>query len=124
MDGIVEHAPARTAAGTHLIIDLNDGRGLDDLLRVETAMRRAVEAAGAHLLDLHLHHFSPQGITGVALLAESHITVHTWPEIGYAAFDAFMCGEADVRAVVEVFSQAFETGNLTVRAIQRGPAAQ
>ena len=117
MDG---QNPVQVAQGTHLIIDLNDGQGLDDLLRVETAMRQAVKAAGAQLLDIHLHHFSPQGITGVALLAESHITVHTWPEIGYAAFDAFMCGTAEVHAVVEVFSQAFETENLTVRAIERG----
>ena len=119
MDGI---EPVKLAAGTHLIIDLNGGQWLNDMDRVEAAMRRAVAASGARLLDLHLHHFSPQGITGVALLAESHITVHTWPEIGYAAFDAFMCGTADVNAVIDVFSQAFETENLTVRTIERGPS--
>ena len=119
MDG-AKAAEAHTALGTHLIIDLHGGTGLDDMARIETALRKAVAASGATLLDLHLHRFTPQGVTGVAMLAESHITVHTWPERGYAAFDAFMCGRADPWKVVNILSDAFETKDVKVRALERG----
>ena len=122
MDG-TEPAQVQPGLGTHLIIDLQDGIGLDDPERVEAALRRAVDAAGATLLGLHLHRFSPQGVTGVAILAESHITVHTWPERGFAAFDAFMCGTADPTAVVDVLAQAFETDNVQTRSLTRGTRA-
>ena len=108
------------AAGRHLIVDLEGGAGLDDPDRIEAAMRAAVRATGASLLHLHLHRFSPQGVTGVALLAESHITVHTWPEIGYAAFDIFMCGDTDPEAALPVLARAFETDRITVRTLHRG----
>ena len=79
--------------GTHLLADLFGCTGLDDVARVERALRAAVTAAGATLLDLKLHSFGPeQGVTGVALLAESHISIHTWPERDYAAIDIFLCG--------------------------------
>ena len=119
MDG-TSPASAHTGLGTHLIIDVHHAQGLDDAERVETALRAAVTASGARLLGLHLHRFAPQGITGVAVLAESHITVHTWPERGYGAFDAFMCGAADPHAVVAVLAEAFETKNVRVRAFDRG----
>ena len=67
-------------AGTHLILDLWDAEGLDNLELMESAMREAVITCGATLLHVHLHHFTPSyGISGVAVLAESHISVHTWP---------------------------------------------
>ncbi len=79
--------------GTHLIADLFGCRHLADLPRIEAALRAAVAAADATLLDLRLHGFGEgQGITGVALLAESHISIHTWPEHGAAAIDIFLCG--------------------------------
>ncbi len=121
MDG-TNPTPARQGLGTHVIIDVKNGTGLDDQARVETALRAAVDASGATLLGLHLHQFAPQGITGVALLAESHITVHTWPELGFGAFDAFMCGGADPFAVVDVLVAAFETDDVQVRALDRGEA--
>ena len=87
-----------TFAGSHLIVDLWEAEGLDDKDRIEQAMIDAVEAAGATLLHIHLHTFTPGGgISGVAVLAESHISVHTWPKRGYAAFDIFMCDGADTR---------------------------
>lgn len=110
----------RTGLGTHLLIDLSNGQGLNDETRVNTALRDAAAAAGATLLDIRLHQFAPQGVTGVALLAESHITVHTWPELGFAAFDAFMCGDADPWAVVDVLAKAFETTDIDVRPLPRG----
>lgn len=106
--------------GLHLIVELRNGAGLDDPARIERAFRQAVEAAGATLLHIHLHRFSPQGVTGVALLAESHITVHTWPEHAYGAFDVFMCGTADPWTVVEVLKRAFASDEVEVRALRRG----
>ena len=68
-------------AGIHLLLDLWDASGLDDADLIERAIRDSVEIAGASLLHMHLHHFTPSGgISGVAVLAESHISVHTWPE--------------------------------------------
>ena len=84
-------------AGAHLIIDLYGAERLDDIDHIEAALRRAVNAASATLLHIHLHHFEPNGgVSGVAVLAESHISIHTWPENGYAALDVFMCGKAKV----------------------------
>ncbi|MFO7856053.1 MAG: adenosylmethionine decarboxylase [Paracoccaceae bacterium] len=107
-------------AGTHLIIEVVDGTGLDDQARIETAFRDCVEECGATLLHIHTHKFSPQGVSGVAVLAESHISVHTWPEIGYGAFDVFMCGDAEPWKAVEVLRRAFEAGEVRVRELLRG----
>src|SRR3982751_6819770 len=81
-------------AGVHLIVDLHGAAGLDDIDLIEATLRRCVEAARATLLHIHLHHFQPNGVSGVAVLAESHISIHTWPDAGYAALDVFMCGQA------------------------------
>jgi S-adenosylmethionine decarboxylase len=110
----------KASAGTHLIIDLYDAVRLDDLAHIEAAMRDCVEQAGATLLHMHLHRFEPHGVSGVAVLAESHISVHTWPERGYAAFDAFMCGEARPEICVEILRAAFNAGRVGVSALLRG----
>src|ERR1700735_1465110 len=73
-------------AGSHVIIDLWEAKGLDDRERIETALIDAVNEAGATPLHIHPHKFEAGGgISGVAVLAESHISVHTWPEKGFAA---------------------------------------
>lgn len=88
---------------------------------VELTLRRAVEAAGATLLHLHLHAFTPNGgISGVAVLAESHISIHTWPERGYAAVDVFMCGATLPHKVVPVLRHAFETDRIAICEQMRG----
>ena len=108
-------------AGTHLIIDLWGCEGIDDIDRIDRAMRDSVEAAGATLLHIHLHHFTPNsGVSGVAVLAESHISVHSWPECGYAAFDVFMCGDAEPHKAVEVLKQAFGPSRVQVTEHLRG----
>lgn len=95
-------------AGTHLIIDLWGAQHLDNLQLMERALRECIDAARATLLHIHLHHFTPNGgISGVAVLAESHISVHTWPERGYAAFDVFMCGDAQPERAIAVLKEAF-----------------
>ncbi|WP_051644497.1 adenosylmethionine decarboxylase [Labrenzia sp. DG1229] len=107
-------------AGAHLIIDLYDAERLDDLPYVEQALRSCVEEAGATLLHIHLHPFEPTGVSGVAVLAESHISVHTWPEAGYAAFDVFMCGDAKPEKCVDVLRNAFNPGKTAVSELLRG----
>ena len=108
-------------AGVHLIIDLHEAERLDDLDYVEQALRDCVAASRASLLHIHLHHFTPNGgVSGVAVLAESHISVHTWPECGYAAFDVFMCGATEPHRTVEVLKEAFRPGRLSVSEHLRG----
>ncbi len=107
-------------AGTHLIIEVVNGHGLDDEARIQQAFRDCVDTCGATLLHIHTHKFSPQGVSGVAVLAESHISVHTWPEIGYGAFDVFMCGDARPWLAVDVLTSAFGTADVRVKELLRG----
>lgn len=108
-------------AGTHLILDLWEASGLDDMALMERTLQDCVEAAGATLLHLHLHKFTPNGgISGVAVLAESHISVHTWPERRYAAFDVFMCGATNPHATIPILRRAFRPGRLMVSEQLRG----
>ena len=107
-------------AGTHLILEVVNGHGLDDEARIQTAFREIVDTCGATLLHIHTHKFSPQGVSGVAVLAESHISVHTWPEIGYGAFDVFMCGDARPWLAVDVLKRAFGTEDVRAKELLRG----
>ena len=124
IDGGKDHFVVRDGvrfAGTHLILDLWDADRLDDPDHIERALRRIVEKAKATLLHIHLHRFTPNGgISGVAVLAESHISVHTWPERSYAAFDVFMCGDAVPHVAVEELQAAFEPSRLEVSEHRRG----
>jgi S-adenosylmethionine decarboxylase len=111
-------------AGVHLIVALYDARQLDDVEHIESALRRSVDAAGATLLHVHLHHFEPNGgVSGVAVLAESHISIHAWPERRYAAIDIFMCGKAEPVACVPVLQETFAPRRTDVNEILRGRAA-
>ncbi len=110
-------------AGVHLIVDLHGAERLDDLDFIEATLRRCVAASRATLLHIHLHHFQPSGVSGVAVLAESHISIHTWPEIGYAALDVFMCGSADPDACIPVLREAFSAKRVGVNELLRGQDA-
>jgi S-adenosylmethionine decarboxylase len=107
-------------AGAHLIVDLYGAERLDDIDHIEAALRRCVSAANATLLHIHLHHFQPKGVSGVAVLAESHISIHTWPDQGYAALDVFMCGRADPDACVPILREAFKVKRVAVSELLRG----
>jgi S-adenosylmethionine decarboxylase len=73
------------------------------------------------LLHIHLHKFSPNGgVSGVAVLSESHISVHTWPERGFAAFDVFMCGAAQPQKAIGVLEGAFKPKRVVVGEYKRG----
>ena len=84
----------------HLIADLAQCHGLGDAALIEQALRDAASAANARIVGLHMHLFGEgMGLTAVAMLAESHISIHTWPETGVAAVDLFVCGvSADAEA--------------------------
>ena len=108
-------------AGSHIILDLWGARHLDDLDIMEQAMREVIDVSGATLLHIHLHHFTPSGgISGVAVLAESHISVHTWPERDFAAFDVFMCGAAKPEMSIPVLKQYFFPQRMEVTEQLRG----
>jgi S-adenosylmethionine decarboxylase len=108
-------------AGAHMIVDLYGANRLDELSLMEQTLRRCVEAAGATLLHIHLHHFEPNGgISGVAVLAESHICVHSWPERNYAALDIFMCGKARPERCIEVLLEAFSPRRAEIQELLRG----
>jgi len=110
-------------AGVHLIVDLHGATGLDDIDLIEATLRHCVEAARATLLHIHLHHFQPNGVSGVAVLAESHISIHTWPDAGYAALDVFMCGKASPDACIPVLREAFKAERVEVNELLRGQGA-
>jgi S-adenosylmethionine decarboxylase len=108
-------------AGTHILLDFWGARGIDDPETVTQALRDAAEACNATVLHVHVHEFlASGGVSGVAVLAESHITVHSWPEIDYAAFDVFMCGACDPMLAVPVLRRAFRPDRVTVDEQKRG----
>lgn len=108
-------------AGAHLIVDLYGANRLDDLPWIEQTLRKCVEIAGATLLHIHLHPFEPNGgVSGVAVLAESHISIHSWPERKYAALDIFMCGKARPERCIEVLLDAFAPRRVAIEELLRG----
>ncbi|MFV2059604.1 MAG: adenosylmethionine decarboxylase [Gammaproteobacteria bacterium] len=108
-------------AGTHLLVDLWGAIKLDNRDFIEATLIDCVKQCNATLLHIHLHHFSSSGgISGVAVLAESHISVHTWPERDYAAFDIFMCGNAKPENALPVLKRAFMPERFEVKEMLRG----
>ncbi len=108
-------------AGMHLLVDMWGARGLADRKHIEKTLVAAARAAGATLLHTHLHQFSSNGgISGVITLAESHISIHTWPERAYAAIDVFMCGDCDPRLSLPVLREAFAPDRFEVDEHRRG----
>ena len=108
-------------AGRHLLFDCWNASNLNDIELIEKALHDAVKATSSTLLHIHLHHFTPNGgVSGIAVLPESHISVHTWPERDYAALDIFMCGPASPELALPVFRTAFATDNIEVSEHMRG----
>lgn len=88
------HSPT----GCHVLLEFSGcpAESLADSAAIEAGMVRVTDESGATLVKTVFHPFSPQGVSGVLIIAESHVTIHTWPECGYAAFDIFTCGNRDV----------------------------
>ncbi len=108
-------------AGMHLLVDLWGASNLADPELIDRSLRAAAIAAGATILHSHFHHFSPNGgVSGVVVLAESHISIHTWPERDFAAVDIFMCGECDPYLSIPVLRAAFKPSTVNVDEQRRG----
>ncbi len=111
-------------AGTHLLVDLWGATNLCDPDLIDRALREAAEAAGATILHSHFHHFSPNGgVSGVLVLAESHISIHTWPERDFAAIDIFMCGACDPHLSIPVLRETFKPATIDLDEQRRGRIA-
>ena len=109
-------------AGRHLLVECFGALAATSAADLETLLRRAAAAGGASVLSCHMHGFGDEGVTGVVLLAESHITVHTWPERDYAAFDLFLCGQCDADSAAAVIAGAEPDGRVHVYAVDRPTA--
>ncbi|WP_426100366.1 adenosylmethionine decarboxylase [Massilia sp. TSP1-1-2] len=117
--------PAHRPAGTHLLADFYGVARdrLTDCAHIDALLRAGADAAGARILHSHFHSFGEaMGVTGVLLLAESHISIHTWPEFGFAAADIFMCGSAQPKLALDVMEAAFTPASIIVQTIARGGA--
>lgn len=108
-------------AGMHLLVDLWGATNLDNPDLIDAALRKAAVTAGATILHSHFHHFTPNGgVSGVVVLAESHISIHTWPERNFAAVDIFMCGACDPHDAVPVLRATFRPESVQVDEQRRG----
>lgn len=111
----------REFAGRHLHLDMWGGRNLNNTEHIDRVLRDAAEEAGATILHSHFHHFTPDGgVSGVLVLAESHISIHTWPERNFAAIDIFMCGTCNPHKSVEVIKKLFTPQSMGVTEHLRG----
>lgn len=108
-------------AGTHLIIDLWDVSRIDDPAHIENSLCDAAVRAGATILSSDFHVFTPNnGVSGVIVLSESHISIHTWPERNFAAVDVFMCGAAQPHRTIEALKEAFNPSRVGLTEHRRG----
>ena len=111
------------ALGRHLLVELHDcdREALNDLEFIREVMLQAAISCGAEVLGDSFHRFSPQGVSGVVVIAESHISIHTWPEHGYAAADVFTCGtKVNPEIAAEVLIEKLGSKSHTLTEILRG----
>jgi S-adenosylmethionine decarboxylase len=125
--GLASIAQARSVVseaglGTQIVLDLYDcdAAALDDLAGVEGAMLEAARAARATIITQNFHRFAPWGISGVVVIAESHLAIHTWPERHYAAVDVFTCGPMGIDEACRHLIAAFGSRRQRTRTIARG----
>jgi len=108
--------------GRHVIVELWGCQNIDSLQAVEEAIRDAVAATNATLRALRVFPWEPyNGVSGIAILSESHLSIHTWPELGYAAVDVFTCGEhTNPEAAIPVLRERFRPQRMEVMQVSRG----
>lgn len=119
----MSEASAHPPRGRHLLLDLEGvaATRLADPEGIEALLRAAAEAAGATPIGARFHHFGEaSGVTGVVLLRESHISIHTWPEHGFAALDIFMCGSARPEAAAAYIEARLDAVGRRLRVLERG----
>ena len=107
----------------HYLIELRnvDSELLDNKEQIENLLLRSIEGSGATYINHYFHKFSPQGVSGVIVIAESHLSIHTWPEHGYAALDVFTCGDKSIgETIVGQILAQFNDPTSEIKYIQRG----
>lgn len=106
----------------HVLYDIwvDDRSVLATVEPIQTLLCKAAEAGGATILHSHFHQFDPHGVTGFLLLAESHLSIHTWVDEGFAALDIFTCGPMNTDKVLEVIREGLKPRQASVRRIVRG----
>lgn len=115
--------PIKSPLGSHILVEFYgcDPAILDDADLIKTFMETAAIKANATVVSSHFHQFSPQGISGVIIIAESHLTIHTWPEQAYAAVDIFTCGERlKPHEAVDYLKTSMGCGQVSVVELKRG----
>lgn len=115
----------RVALGKHVIAEMwvKDSRRLNDLDSLRESLISAADCGGFSVINVQMHQFSPHGVTGVVLLSESHMSIHTWPEHLYAAVDIFTCGGAPEAALQEL-ERRLDVEHMEVRELDRGLVGQ
>lgn len=110
--------------GRHVLAEFWGCIDIDDPKKVEDAIVAAARSAGATVIGVNMHHFGKgMGVTGVVMLAESHLSIHSWPEIGYAALDVFVCGNADPHKAIDYLKCSFLPKIIEIREFARGEMA-
>lgn len=112
-----------TALGRHILVEFYDCSPeiLNDVVHIEKSMEEAAETAGATLINSTFHHFSPYGVSGVVVIQESHLAIHTWPEYGFASVDLFTCGDSvDPWVSYNYLKEAFKAGHGSAMEMRRG----
>ena len=111
------------ALGTHILVELSecDPRVLSDVEKVTNILVQAAKEANAEVLQTAFHRFNPQGVSGVVVIAESHLSIHTWPEYGYAAMDIYTCGDhTDPWKACRFAAEAFQAKQMLTTEVRRG----
>jgi S-adenosylmethionine decarboxylase len=108
------------SAGIHILLDFWGAKNINSVKFVRKALLDAVKASKFTLLKIDLHKFSPQGVSGVAIIAESHVSIHTWPEYEFVALDIFVCGGKNPKPALNSLKKSFKPKKVIMKEIERG----
>lgn len=111
------------ALGRQILVEFYDCKEslINDVEYIESSLIKATEASNATIISHNFHKFSPYGVSGVVVIAESHVAIHTWPEYNYAAVDIFTCGDTiDPWVIQEHLKEYFESKNVSSMEMKRG----
>lgn len=113
---------SNVALGNHILVEFMncDPHIMNDVATIERDMVDAARKAGATVINSTFHHFSPYGVSGVVVIQESHLAIHTWPEYGYAAVDLFTCGEMDAWISFDYLKECFKSKSYSALEMKRG----
>lgn len=108
--------------GKHIIMDASgcNPELLNNLDYLKGLLVEAAEKANATVLNVAFHHFTPQGVSGVVVISESHLSIHTWPEYGYAALDFYTCGDIDPKAACDYMAASLGASHVLTTEVSRG----